>query len=688
MKHVTTLLAACLIMVTSAMAQIPSGYYDSADGLTGTALKDELNDIIDSHTEYNYTHSTQTDVWDILKASDYVEGDATKVELFYTGWSRSAADEYDNGDGWVREHVWAKGHGAFGTSKGPGTDCHNLRPADNDVNTKKSNRWFEEGGTEYVDDDVYEGDGSTSCYFGSGSSWTWEPRDEVKGDVARMLFYMVVRYEGERSGEPDCELVDYLPTNNNEPSAIHALESTLLQWHLDDPVSAFEERRNNIVHDYQDNRNPFIDHPEWVCEIWGGTCYTVGEDVFISEYVEGSSYNKAIEVYNGSGASIDLSEYTIKKQTNGAGSWTSGYALSGTLASDDVYAVCHSSATSTLSTACDASTSNTALNFNGNDPVGLFHNGTLIDIVGTFDGGSSNFAANTTIVRKSTVTAGTTTYSSGDWDSYASNTFTDVGSHTGSPPASGASDLMISEYAEGSSYNKAIEIYNGTGSSVNLGSYSLKKNTNGGSSWSTTLTLSGTLADDATYVICHSSANSNFTGAADLTTSSSTINFNGNDPIGLFNGGTQIDVVGTFNNGSGNFAANTTLVRKATITDPSTTYAAGDWDSYSSDTYSYLGSHTYNGKTGAPLAQNARSLELTAFPNPFSSDVSVVFEGTEGSGQLVIFDLSGRAVRTVTVSTSAGQNQLTVEASDLPAGAYFAQLSHDGSAEVIRLMKN
>ena len=259
-----TLLFTLFICVNQLIAQIPAGYYDTANGLTGDVLKSALHNIIDDHTTYPYT-SSSTDVWDILKESDKDPNNPSNVILFYTGWSVNAAQEYNSGSGWSREHVWAKSRGNFGTSQGAGTDAHHLRPADVTVNSARNNRWFEEADFEYID-----GDGATGC-FTSSTQWIWEPRPEVKGDVARMLFYMVVRYEGD-AGEIDLELVDFIPADNNTNDPIHAKLSTLLTWHNDDPVDAFEQNRNDVVYGYQGNRNPFIDNPSWACDIWGGTC--------------------------------------------------------------------------------------------------------------------------------------------------------------------------------------------------------------------------------------------------------------------------------------------------------------------------------------------------------------------------------------------------------------------------------
>jgi len=117
---------------------------------------------------------------------------------------------------------------------------------------------------EYID-----GDGATGCYT-SSTLWVWQPRDEVKGDVARMIFYMATRYEGE-NGEPDLEVIDYIPADQYTNEPVHAKLSALLKWHVEDTVDNYERIRNEVIYSYQNNRNPFIDHPEYVDMIWGNT---------------------------------------------------------------------------------------------------------------------------------------------------------------------------------------------------------------------------------------------------------------------------------------------------------------------------------------------------------------------------------------------------------------------------------
>ncbi|WP_107037683.1 endonuclease I family protein [Brumimicrobium mesophilum] len=250
------------ISLQTIVAQIPPGYYTPADGLNGSALKSALNNIIKNHNEFPYS-SSGTDVWDILKETDRDPNNSNNVIMLYTGNSVNGPAEYDNNNGWNREHVWAKSHGDFGNAQGPGTDVHHLRPSNIQVNSDRGNMWFGNATTPHL-----LGGTPTGNFFNS-SQHLWQPRAEVKGDVARMIFYMATRYEGQ-NGEPDLEVIDYLPSNNNTSDPVHALLSDLLEWHLEDPVDDWERNRNDIIYyDFQNNRNPFIDHPEYAQLIWG-----------------------------------------------------------------------------------------------------------------------------------------------------------------------------------------------------------------------------------------------------------------------------------------------------------------------------------------------------------------------------------------------------------------------------------
>ena len=241
-----------LIISAGLLAQIPDGYYDGTDNLYGEALKSVLNNIIDNHYELSYD-----DLRDfVLKNTDEDPNNSSNIILFYTGRSQSKTTFGGGADQWNREHVWAKSHGDFGDSPPCGTDAHHVRPTDASVNSTRGNKDFDNGGNAIYDNGYLAG-------------WTdadsWEPRDDVKGDVARIIFYMATRYEGE-GGELDLEAVD---TVNTDPNPEHGKLSTLLEWNQLDPPDEFEQNRNDVIYGYQNNRNPFIDHPEFVNYIWG-----------------------------------------------------------------------------------------------------------------------------------------------------------------------------------------------------------------------------------------------------------------------------------------------------------------------------------------------------------------------------------------------------------------------------------
>lgn len=280
-------------------AQIPIDYYESAENLADANLKFELNQIIDSHIAFTYT-SSNTDVWDILKDTDRDPENSDNVILIYSGVSVDAAQEYNSGNGWTREHVWAKSRGDFGTTRGPGTDVHALRPLDNTTNSTRNNRSFNNCTN---CQDVTDKWGDITGSQLDISDWSFEPRDAVKGDVARMLFYMTVRYEG-LDGYPDLEPTELmLPNGNKDP--VHGVWSTLMDWHRNDPVDVWEENRNDIIYySYQNNRNPFIDYPELAEHLWGtetGVIWSKAETLSLPTFSESSLSiypNPAIDFIN------------------------------------------------------------------------------------------------------------------------------------------------------------------------------------------------------------------------------------------------------------------------------------------------------------------------------------------------------------------------------------------------------
>jgi hypothetical protein len=167
---------------------------------------------------------------------------------------------------------------------------------------------------------------------------------------------------------------------------------------------------------------------------------------------------------------------------------------------------------------------------------------------------------------------------------------------TGEATSSGAAgNLFFSEYVEGGSNRKAVEIFNGTGAAVNLANYTLNKQTNGAGDFGGNLTLTGTLANNDVYVIVLSNATGSLVGEpyVDLATTSSVMSFNGNDCVALYHNGVQIDVIGIVNQVTPNWGADVTFVRMPNITAPRTDWTLAEWISYPIDTVEYLGSHNF-----------------------------------------------------------------------------------------------
>ena len=173
-------------------------------------------------------------------------------------------------------------------------------------------------------------------------------------------------------------------------------------------------------------------------------------ELFFSEYVEGRYHDKALEIANFTNHRIDLSDYSIKKQVNGSGSWKDTYVLSGHLSSNEVFVICHKNASAVLRSKADVIKDIPIVNFNGNDPIGLFKNNRLIDVIGVYNGGSSNFAKDKTLIRKSSIGQPNVSFTWSEWDVASLKSAWSLGNHSVSIPAGSkvhvTSDLTLSVY--------------------------------------------------------------------------------------------------------------------------------------------------------------------------------------------------------------------------------------------------
>ena len=256
MKHYWFIVFLIFISPIILDAQIPLNYYQSTKGLTGADLKKKLNEIISGHLVISYQNTDE-----ILSIIDRDPNDSERVILVYS--RRSDLKSNCCSSGWNREHVWPNSYGI--DKVGPAySDIHALRPCDSNVNSSRGNKYFDESDPS---SNSYKLIAHPEARLCSSDHNSWSPPESVKGDIARAMFYMDIRYEG-KSGEPDLELTDNLAEITSSNSKMGSLK-TLLIWHILDPVSEEEKIRNDRVYENQNNRNPFIDHPQWVSLIWG-----------------------------------------------------------------------------------------------------------------------------------------------------------------------------------------------------------------------------------------------------------------------------------------------------------------------------------------------------------------------------------------------------------------------------------
>lgn len=290
-------------------------YY--SDVLSGEfANAEELKNALSVIIAKNHKQLTYKQVWSTLTYADQDPANDKNVIEIYTGASISKYDNQTGGSGvgkWNREHVWAKSHGFPSESQWGYTDAHHLRPSDVGINTARSNNDF--GACRDTGEEVLFNGAGTGNYLDKTTN-CWEPRDKVKGDVARMIMYMDTRYQGTDTATtqmPDLVAVDRLTTTAEDDAPLIGTLCTLYEWSQLDAVDSYEQNRNNQVYKYQGNRNPFIDRPELVKEVYGAVCgddpnpgLVVEGDIVTPESVtEGAAYTlDASAIKSGEGVTL------------------------------------------------------------------------------------------------------------------------------------------------------------------------------------------------------------------------------------------------------------------------------------------------------------------------------------------------------------------------------------------------
>lgn len=229
----------------------PTDYYTAASGQTGGPLKQALHGIIANHTVIPYSSliAPLINLW-------RDPANPSNILLIYSNTSVSA------GTSWNREHLWPRSRGNADQLGPDDSDLFHVVPSDIGVNAERGSLYFDESDP---GDPYYQLPAHSLAPQTSRDSDSWQPPPQERGDIARALFYMDVRYDGQEPLTTDFELVSFPPTGSQMGRL-----NTLLLWNEQDPPDDAERARNDLIYtNYQHNRNPFIDHPEWVAEIWG-----------------------------------------------------------------------------------------------------------------------------------------------------------------------------------------------------------------------------------------------------------------------------------------------------------------------------------------------------------------------------------------------------------------------------------
>ncbi|CAA0153155.1 Protein of unknown function precursor containing a C-terminal secretion signal. Putative endonuclease [Tenacibaculum maritimum] len=599
-KMIRLLSLISLTISLSVFSQVPSYYNDVNIKLTGHQLKDALaTKIISTHTTIlSYT----PEVWVALKEADVDPTNNDNVVLIY-GWETTNSNtditddrtrfKEDHGSGsgvWNREHVYSKSlaNPNLGTI-GAGADAHNLRPADAQRNSSRNNRKFATG------------NGASSYITSEGN---WYPGDEWKGDVARMIMYMYLRY-GDQTLPTGVCVGNPIATDPN-------MIDLLLQWNAEDPVSNIEKQRNPVLERMQGNRNPFIDNPNFATQIWGGP---IAQNLFKNEI----NINDNLQTITGT-TTLTISN---KTQTSIELTWTPS----------------ENSAFKAIEYHI----------FKGSSLIGTTNN--------------TNFTASN-LTPETSYYFNVKSFDSKGSTALISNHVSTITSPYEANNNSIISDIFISEYLEGNSYNKAIEIANITGYTIDLSAYSLKKVTNGSGTWSNILSLNGTLHDKEVYVIAHGNSSEEIRNKANIT-NNGVMSFNGNDAIGLFKNDTLIDLLG-YTNESVVFSQNEILRRKPYTISPNPFYRIAEWDIFPQEDLSDLG------KFSIPLAERTinviSKVQPIVYPNPSSDFIHLNLKGSKNTN-FTIINTIGKIVK-------KGVANEPIEIRDLQAGVYIIRLNN------------
>lgn len=311
---------------TTGNSNLPSGYYSTATSL-GSALKTELYNIVKNHTVRSYgalwSDYQSTDmkpngkVWDMYTDN----GGCITNTVEFTFISDQCGNYSSEGDCYNREHSVPKSW--FNDASPMNTDLYHVVPSDGYSNGMRSNYPFGEttSGNYTTSNGSMRGNNTVGSIY---SGYIFEPADIYKGDFARIYFYMATRYEDQiASWENNASSADVVFNGTAYPVFEPWYLDMLARWHFQDPVSQKEIKRNDEVYNLQGNRNPFVDHPEFVVQIWGDEITVLPEpDAYPSGFNATAKSSSKIETQWSQGQGIIGPDGWLIKANN-SGNFTS-----------------------------------------------------------------------------------------------------------------------------------------------------------------------------------------------------------------------------------------------------------------------------------------------------------------------------------------------------------------------------
>jgi endonuclease I len=286
MKKIYSLMAVFITATIS--AQIPSGYYNTATG-TGYTLKTQLRKIINNVNDglpneriaNDQGYNALDGLYSLSDRDIYYENDNTILDMYserptsadaynYTYPNNQCGNYNSEGDCYNKEHVIPQS--VFNDATPMRSDAHEVVPTDGRVNGFRSNYPFGVAGSLISQSGISNpttngskvGNNLNSGYSAGYTGIVFEPIDEFKGDIARIYFYFVTRYETQVGAWGSYAMFD----GSTSKVLADPFLNILYTWHINDPVSQKEIDRNNRIYTFQNNRNPFVDNPGYVFDVW------------------------------------------------------------------------------------------------------------------------------------------------------------------------------------------------------------------------------------------------------------------------------------------------------------------------------------------------------------------------------------------------------------------------------------